>query len=59
MQCHRAVPALLIAAAATCFAVPPTIAHAQFLGWHNNFNVAAKISAKSGKPLFVVFRCVR
>jgi hypothetical protein len=59
MQKFHPVRSLLITAAIACFTTLPTIANAQFLGWHNNLNAAAKVSAKTGKPLFVVFRCVR
>jgi hypothetical protein len=26
-------------------------------GWHNDYDVAKKLAQKTGKPLFVVFRC--
>ncbi len=28
-------------------------------GWHNNLAQAQQLSEESGKPLFIVFRCVR
>ncbi|MCX7423956.1 MAG: hypothetical protein NT013_31115 [Planctomycetia bacterium] len=28
-------------------------------GWHNNLAQAQRLSEESGKPLFIVFRCVR
>lgn len=28
-------------------------------GWHSNLTQAQRLSEESGKPLFIVFRCVR
>ena len=28
-------------------------------GWHSNLAQAQRLSEESGKPLFIVFRCVR
>ncbi len=28
-------------------------------GWHNNLAQAQRLSEETGKPLFIVFRCVR
>jgi hypothetical protein len=28
-------------------------------GWHRNLEAAQREAAKTGKPVFVVFRCVR
>lgn len=28
-------------------------------GWHTDLDSACKLARESGKPLFVVFRCVR
>ncbi|MDB5338980.1 MAG: hypothetical protein JWN70_4599 [Planctomycetaceae bacterium] len=28
-------------------------------GWHTDLDSASKLARESGKPLFVVFRCVR
>jgi len=29
------------------------------IGWHSDLNRAAQIAAKTNKPIFLVFRCVR
>jgi hypothetical protein len=35
------------------------VAQTNRLGWHTNLRQAADLSAETGKPLFVVFRCER
>ena len=37
----------------------PAAAQEKILRWHDNLDRAAQASRESGKPLFVVFRCVR
>lgn len=44
-----------------CLFVPavPAFAQAQVSGWHSDLDSARKVAHETGKPLFVVFRCVR
>ena len=35
------------------------IAQETFVGWHTSLERGAELSRESGRPLFVVFRCVR
>ncbi len=51
--------ALLAAIPAALLSAGEAAAQATFLGWHSNLNTAAKVSTKTGKPIFLVFRCVR
>lgn len=51
---------------ASVWAIPAVLAYsnaafaqANFFGWHTNLNTAAKVSTATGKPIFLVFRCVR
>jgi len=37
----------------------PAAAQTQFSGWHTNLDAACELASATGKPLFVVFRCVR
>ncbi|HVW00655.1 MAG TPA: hypothetical protein VHB77_09950 [Planctomycetaceae bacterium] len=37
----------------------PVHAQAQVQGWHTDLNAAREVARRTGKPLFVVFRCVR
>lgn len=37
----------------------PLPAQAKLLRWHDSLEQAAAVARESGKPLFVVFRCVR
>lgn len=48
-------------AIAACFAFATQTASAQeaLPGWHSNLPQAQKIAEETGKPLFIVFRCVR
>jgi len=46
--------AVLVAAS-----VPAVASAQQYVGWHGSLERAAEVSAKNGKPLFVVFRCER
>ncbi len=39
--------------------VSPVAAQEQITGWHTDLDAACKVARQSGKPLFVVFRCVR
>lgn len=41
------------------FSVREVAAQANFFGWHTDLNTAAKVSTSTGKPIFLVFRCVR
>lgn len=36
-----------------------TFAQETVPGWHSNLAQAQKLAEESGKPLFIVFRCVR
>lgn len=47
--------------AALLSAVPFTAALGQsrYVGWHSDLKTAAAKAAETGKPLMVVFRCVR
>lgn len=40
-------------------AAGPATAQTRVLRWHEDLSAAAKLARESGKPLFVVFRCVR
>lgn len=51
--------ALLFAIPAVFFSADEAAAQANFFGWHTDLNTAAKVSTKTGKPIFLVFRCVR
>lgn len=51
--------ATLLAGTIAGLCVPSAVFGQNFLDWHGNLAEAAKLSAKTGKPLFVVFRCVR
>jgi hypothetical protein len=48
---------------ATLFALGATVAVAsaqeKILRWHDSLDRGAQTARESGKPLFVVFRCVR
>lgn len=55
---HRYSPVIASLALAAAVALPQPVL-GQTSGWHNNLNRAAEVSAKNGKPLFVVFRCER
>ena len=35
------------------------VAQETFAGWHTSLERGAELSRESGRPLFVVFRCVR
>jgi hypothetical protein len=35
------------------------VAQSNYFGWHRDLSQAAKISKQTGKPIFLVFRCVR
>ena len=37
----------------------PVHAQSQVQGWHTDLNSAREAARRTGKPLFVVFRCVR
>lgn len=37
----------------------PSVAQDAVPGWHSNLTVAQQLAEESGKPLFIVFRCVR
>lgn len=37
----------------------PAAAQDKILRWHDNLERAVQVARESGKPLFVVFRCVR
>ncbi|MCC7419124.1 MAG: hypothetical protein IT428_02470 [Planctomycetaceae bacterium] len=50
-----AIASLALAAAV----VLPLPALGQTAGWHSNLNRAAEVATKTGKPIFVVFRCER
>ncbi|GAB4160986.1 MAG: hypothetical protein Tsb009_38290 [Planctomycetaceae bacterium] len=43
----------------TVFASENIAAQTTFFGWHSDLNEAKSVSARTGKPIFVVFRCVR
>ena len=57
------VRSLLARVAAVLFGVAlvpvPVYAQSQVQGWHNDLNSAREAARRTGKPLFVVFRCVR
>lgn len=55
---HRFSPAVASLALAAAVVLPQP-ALGQTAGWHNNLNRAAEVAAKTGKPIFVVFRCER
>ena len=46
-------------AALLLLASTPTVAQETVPGWHSNLAQAQKLAEESGKPLFIVFRCVR
>ena len=54
---------LLARIAAVLFGVAlvpvPVHAQSQVQGWHTDLNPAREAARRTGKPLFVVFRCVR
>jgi hypothetical protein len=37
----------------------PVFAQSQAPGWQTDLNAAREVARRTGKPLFVVFRCVR
>ena len=37
----------------------PVHAQSQAQGWQTDLNAAREVARRTGKPLFVVFRCVR
>jgi hypothetical protein len=37
----------------------PAFAQEKVNGWHGDLESAQKVARETGKPLFVVFRCVR
>ena len=39
--------------------VTPVSAQEKINGWHTDLDAASKLARETGKPLFVVFRCVR
>ncbi len=46
--------------AAVAVASLPALGSAQqYAGWHGSLERAAEVSAKTGKPIFAVFRCER
>jgi hypothetical protein len=47
------------AALALVLLAPAAVSAQQFAGWHSSLDRAAELSAKSGKPIFAVFRCER
>jgi len=53
----RAFAALLLLMAG--FAASTARAQAKYTGWHTDLQTAADKADQTGKPLFVVFRCVR
>lgn len=55
---NRYLPVIASLALAAAVAHPQPVL-GQTAGWHNNLNRAAEVAAKTGKPLFVVFRCER
>lgn len=43
----------------TGLALPASANAQRYAGWHSSLKAAAAESAKTGKPIFVVFRCER
>lgn len=39
--------------------VSTACAQNRLAGWHSDLKTAAAVARRTGKPLFVVFRCVR
>ncbi len=56
---RQSAMAILFAVAGVLFSTSEAAAHGRFFGWHTNLNTAAKVSTSTGKPIFLVFRCVR
>ena len=52
MRCFLATMLLLVG-------VSTVSAQATVPGWHDNLDQARKVAERDGKPLLVVFRCVR
>lgn len=50
---HLLLVLLFVAVAA------PASAQEKISGWHTDLDSACKLARETGKPLFVVFRCVR
>ncbi len=57
--CWRIAAALLLIACGSASLNPVALAQNLVLGWHTNLEEACELSARNGKPLFIVFRCVR
>ncbi|MBI3863537.1 MAG: hypothetical protein HY290_16730 [Planctomycetia bacterium] len=58
--CFAPLNGLILLVSACVLALPmPASAQDKVLRWHDNLDRAAQASRESGKPLFVVFRCVR
>jgi hypothetical protein len=41
------------------FPIPAVVAQDAVPGWHTNLDDACRAAEANGKPLFIVFRCVR
>lgn len=54
---HRRLLTSFAGVIALC-ATAPLFAQ-NYAGWHGSLDRAAEVAAKTGKPLFVVFRCER
>ena len=54
MRLRIALLAVLLLAVAR-----PLPGQTRYVGWHSDLKTAAAKAAKTGKPLMVVFRCVR
>jgi|GEM_PF-2285926 len=50
---------LILLAVLFALATGPAAAQDKIQRWHDNLERGAKAARESGKPLFVVFRCVR
>lgn len=59
MPVRLALSSLTLCALFFAFAPERASAQGTFPGWHNDLNRAAEIARESGKPIFLVFRCVR
>lgn len=55
----RAVSVLVVAFLFVVFACRATPAQETVPGWHSHLEQAQKVAEETGKPLFIVFRCVR
>jgi hypothetical protein len=59
MRTIHALRGAVVSAFVCALAVSPVVAQEKIAGWHIGLEAARSAAMRSGKPIFVVLRCVR